>query len=135
MRGLDIAEKLPIMIEIAFVLTRKRARFIFSPSSRTYKFEFTFLFFLSSLCRVFISRGEGEGRGRARYAARLRYVNHEIYASLEIDGFSPRYRKDAPGKISRKFRQSIYAIHQFLFFLFHLLFLFLRQSFKNHDYR
>lgn len=135
MRGLDIAEKLPIMIEIAFVLTRKRARFIFPP--RRGHTNSNLLFFSSCPRSVafFISRGEGEGRGRARYAARLRYVNHEIYASLEIDGFSPRYRKDAPRKISRKFRQSIYAIHQFLFFLFHLLFLFLRQSFKNHDYR
>lgn len=82
MRGLDIAEKLPIMIEIAFVLTRKRARFIFSPSSRTYKFEFTFLFFLSSLCRVFYftRRGGGERESTLRGSFKIRQPRNLCFA-------------------------------------------------------
>lgn len=46
--------------------------------------EYFFFFFYSFFSVAFLFR---EGRGR--YAVRLGYVDHEIYTSFEIDGFSP----------------------------------------------
>lgn len=106
------------MIEIAFVLTRKRARFIFPKS--------TVLFFSSFaplLRPVFISRGEGRGSFKTRQPRDLCFYSRSMVFLRDI-GKTFRERE----KISAKLYVYVQAIHHFLLLISSFFYTIVQQS-------
>lgn len=99
------------MIEIAFVLTRKRARFIFPKST-----VFFFPSFAPLLRPVFISRGEGRGSFKTRQPRDLCFYSRSMVFLRDI-GKTFREREKISAKLYVCTGDPSFSPSYFIFFL------------------